>query len=140
MEGNTKWLRISYWVGAVADALAAMSMFAQAILARTSPLSDYSPEIPYRYAIALAGSLMLGWTALLIWADRRPYERRGVLIITIMVIFGLASSGVFAVTSGFMPHKRLVPLLLFQLLLVLLFIVSYLSVKKPAVGIVNRST
>jgi hypothetical protein len=140
MEGHTKWLRISYWVGAVADGVAAMAMFAQAVFARPSPLSDYVPEIPYRYAIALAGSLMLGWTALLIWADRRPYERRGVLVITIMVIFGLASSGIFAVAFGFIALKRLTPILLFQTVLVLLFAASYLSSRKPAASLVNRDT
>ncbi len=140
MEGNTNWLRISYWVGAIADAVAAMAMFAQAVFARPSPLSDYVPEIPYRYAIALAGSLMLGWTVLLIWADRRPYERRGVLLITIMVILGLAGSGVFAITFDFIALSRQAPILLFQTLLVLLFAASYLSSRKPPASLVNRNT
>jgi len=61
-------------------------MLDQAILARPSPLTHYLPEVPYRYAMGLAGSLMLGWTILLLWADRRPVERRGVLMITNFVI------------------------------------------------------
>jgi len=61
-------------------------MLDQAILARPSPLTHYLPEVPYRYAMGLAGSLMLGWTILLLWADRRPAERRGVLMITNFVI------------------------------------------------------
>lgn len=140
MEGSTKWLRISYWVGAIADALAAMAMLEQAVLARPSPLSGYVPEIPYRYAMALAGSLMLGWTALLIWADRRPYERRGVLVITIPVVFGLASSGLFAVAYGFIPFGRMVPLFVFQALLILVFAVSSLSSKKSAEPMGKRAT
>jgi hypothetical protein len=130
MEKTTKLLRISYWVGAIADGLAAMAMLEQAILARPSTLSGYVPEIPYRYAMALAGSLMLGWTALLIWADQRPYERRGVLVITIPVVLALAGSGLFAVAYGFIPLNRIIPLLLFQSLLVLLFSSSLLSTKK----------
>ena len=138
MEKATKLLRISYWAGAIADGLAAMAMLEQAILARPSPLSGYVPEIPYRYAMALAGSLMLGWTALLIWADRHPYERRGVLVITIPVVFGLASSGLFAVAFGFIPLNRMLPLLLFQALLVLLFASSLLSSKKSTESIGKR--
>jgi hypothetical protein len=127
MEKGSRLLRISYWAGAIADFLAAMSMLDQAVLARPSLLSGDAPEIPYRYAMAVAGSLMLGWTALLIWADRRPYERRGVLLITIPVIFCLAGSGLFAAAIGFIPVSRMVPLLLFQALLVLLFVSSLLS-------------
>ncbi len=131
MNANTKWLRISYWVGAIADGVVAIGMFVEAALARPSPLTGYIPDVPYRYAIAIAGSLMLGWTLLLIWADRHPYERRGVLPITIVAVLGLAGSEGFAVTSGFIPLTRLVPIFLFQAFLVVLFALSYLSSTEP---------
>ena len=70
MNKSTIWLRISYWVGAIADGIVAGIMFAQAILARPSPLTHYLPEVPYRYAMGLAGSLMLGWTILLLGRSR----------------------------------------------------------------------
>ena len=71
-----KWLRISFRTGAVVDGIAAAAMFDQAIFARVSPLSGYVPETPYRYAMLIAGSLMLGWTVLLLWADRDPMARQ----------------------------------------------------------------
>ncbi len=46
MRSSTTWLRISYWVGAVADGIVAAVMFAQAILALPSPLTRYVPETP----------------------------------------------------------------------------------------------
>jgi hypothetical protein len=140
VEKATRLLRISYWAGAIADGLTAMAMLEQAILARPSPLRGYVPEIPYRYAMVLAASLMLGWTTLLIWADRRPYERRGVLLITIPVVFGLASSGLFAVALGFIPLNRMAPILLFQALLVLLFASSFLSSRRSTESIGERGT
>ncbi len=109
-------------------------MFAQAILARPSPLTHYLPETPYRYAMALAGSLMLGWTILLLWANLRPVERRGVLLITNVVILGLMASGLFAVVAGFMPVRAGVPILAFQVTLIGLFTLSYVAsirVRKP---------
>jgi drug/metabolite transporter (DMT)-like permease len=109
----------------VADGIVAAVMFAQAILALPSPLTRYVPETPYRYAMGLAGSLMLGWTILLLWADRRPVERRGVLIITIIVILGLMGSSVFALSAGFMPARSVVPLLAFQIALIALFSASH---------------
>ena len=40
-------------------------------------LKNFAPGADYRYAMGMGASLMLGWTALLIWADRKPIERRG---------------------------------------------------------------
>jgi len=127
MPTNTgvRWLRISYWVGAVADAVAAVVMLTQAIFAHQSPLTAYVPEVPYRYAMGLAGSLMLGWTLLLIWADRRPLERRGVLLITNIVIVGLLATGISAVQVGFVSPTSMAPLLVLQVLLLILFSASY---------------
>jgi len=102
-------------------------MFAQAILARPSLLTHYVPETPYRYAMALAGSLMLGWTILLLWANLRPVERRGVLLITNVVILGLMASGLFAVVAGFMSVRAGVPILALQVSLMVLFTLSYVA-------------
>ena len=101
-------------------------MLAQAILAHPSPLTHYLPEIPYRYAMGLAGSLMLGWTILLLWADRKPIERRGVLLITNLVVLGLMCSSLFAVSAQFMRLAAAGPLLAFQALLIVLFTSSYI--------------
>lgn len=121
------WLRVSYWVGAIADGIVALAMFAETFLALPSPLTHSVPDLPYRYAMGLAGSLMLGWTILLLWADRKPRERRGVLIITNVVILGLMASGLFAVSSGFISLGRVAPSLVFQVLLIVLFTSSYLG-------------
>jgi len=127
LKNSTTWLRISYWVGAIADGIAAAMMLAQAILARPSPLTPYLPEPPYRYAMGLAGSLMLGWTILLLWADRKPVERRGVLMITVVVVLGLMGSGLYAISAGFMSLAAAGPILVFQALLLALFASSYVA-------------
>ena len=125
MNTTVRWLRISYWVGAVADAGAAAVMLSQAIFGYQSPLTRYTPEVPYRYAMGLGGSLMLGWTILLLWADRRPVDRRGVLLITNVVILGLVASDIAAVLAGFVPFTSMAPLLAFQVILIVLFGGSY---------------
>ena len=43
---------------------------------------------PYRFAMGYAASLMTGWTALLLWAYRKPVERAFVAVITMIVIAG----------------------------------------------------
>lgn len=105
-QKGVRWLRVSYLTGAIADGVVAIGMFSQAIFVRASPHTGGIPDAPYRYAIAVAGSLMLGWTLLLLWADRRPVERRGVLQLTIVAILGLAASEVLAVVIGLVPLAR----------------------------------
>ena len=116
-------------MGAIADGVVALAMFAEAILARPSPLTHYVPETPYRYAIGLAASLILGWTVLLLWANRKPVERRGVLLITNVVVLGLMGSGLFALSAGYMPIAAGLPVLVFQGLLIVLFTSSYVASK-----------
>jgi len=123
---NTRWLRISYWVGAISDGIAAWVMLSQAVLGFESPLTHMIPGIPYRYAMGMAGSLMVGWTLLLLWADRKPAERRDVLVITNVVILGLMASGIYAVSSGFAPLSSMAPMLIFQGTLIVLFTSSYM--------------
>jgi len=63
-------------------------------------------EIEYRHSMGLAASLMLGWTFLLIWADQKPVERKGILLLTIFpVISGLLSAGIFGVVMELIPFS-----------------------------------
>lgn len=52
--------------------------------------SDFDPEHQTRFSLMLGGVLMTGWTFLLLWAVRKPIERRVVILITAFpVVFGL---------------------------------------------------
>jgi hypothetical protein len=59
--------------------------------------------------MGLAAALMLGWTLLLVWAGRRPLERRGVLPLTVVVVLALAGAGAYAVAAGFIAFERMLP-------------------------------
>jgi hypothetical protein len=125
VEKATNWLKFSFLLGAIADGVVAIFMFAQAFFAYESPLKKYTPEIPFRYVMGLAGSLMTGWTILLLWAYREPFNRKFVLIITNVVIIGLMSFGIFAYITDFIQGIAIIPILVFQVFLVLLFTYSY---------------
>jgi hypothetical protein len=117
-------LRVSYWIGAVTDALAAIAMLF--LGGKVYGLSNFTPGADYRYAMGSAASLMLGWTALLLWADRAPLERRFVLVLTVFpVIAGLAASEIAAIRAGFLPFDSVVPTFVLQLALSALFLGSY---------------
>jgi len=131
MNDAVRWLRISYWAGAILDALAALSMLSPELFAATSGLQNFHPGLEYRYAMGMGASLMLGWTALLLWADQRPLERKGVLLITLLpVVLGLVLNEIVAVRGGFLSIMMTAPVWLVQAAISGLFVFSYLNARK----------
>ena len=73
---------------------------------------------------------MFGWTVLLLWANRKPMERKGVLLVTIFpVITGLLLTGVWAVASGLFQVRRIIPTSILGLALIVLMGFSYLNAR-----------
>lgn len=136
MNKTIRWLRISYWIGAVIDGLAAVQMLVPAIFAATNGLTDFHPGPEYKYAMGMGISLMLGWTVLLIWADRKPVERKGILIITIFpVIIGMIVNEIWGVVnSHFLEGGSMAPVWILQTVLIVLFAFSYLNARKAEWG------
>lgn len=114
--GYITWLRTSYWVGVVADAVATAAIL----------IPSRMGESEFRYPMGLAAALMLAWTVLLIWADRRPVERRGVLLLTVFpLITGLMASCVFAGSSGQLPMEQVGARLVVMGIIAVLLLYSY---------------
>ncbi len=73
-------------------------------------IPNFEPGNDYRYAMLIAATLMLGYIDLLVWADRKPVERKGVLLLTIFaVLAGLIVFSACAVTSGFVAADKMLP-------------------------------
>lgn len=120
MDTAVRWLRASYIAGAVADGLIGILML----------LPGRMGETDFRYPMGLGASLMFGWTALLLWANRRPMERKGVLILTIFpVISGLVVTGAWAVAAGHFPSQKIAPSTVLGLALIVLMGFSYWKAK-----------
>jgi len=130
MNRRVLWLRISYWIGALVDGFAALQMIFPHLFTMSYRLHNFYPGLDCYYTSGKGASLMFGWSCLLLWADRKPVERKGVLLITIFpVLLGLAISGLFAVQSHFIPISAMVPTWITQGLLTILFGVSYLGAR-----------
>ena len=84
-------------------------------------------ETTVTYPMGLGASLMFGWTGLLLWANCRPLERKGVLLLTIFpVITGLLAAGIWALIVGILPASRIVPTTVVGIVLIFLMGYSYL--------------
>jgi hypothetical protein len=126
VKNNEALPRAACLIGAVFDGLTLLPMLITSLAAKLFGLEGFLPGADYRYAMNIASSLMLGWTLLLFWAAWRPIERRGVLGLTAIIVacFMLVGSG--AVLSGFIPLANMVPVLVLQAGLAVLFLVGYL--------------
>jgi hypothetical protein len=78
-----------------------------------------------RLAMGYGAALMIGWTALLVWAYQRPLERRAVAALTVLVIWGLVLAEVVSVVLGHVPAWRMVPTWCLQAVLLGLFAGAY---------------
>jgi hypothetical protein len=118
-HGQELLLRIAFIAGAVTDALALLPMLFPSLAQLLWGFHDTTGS--YRFAMGYGASLMLGWTALLLWAYQRPMERRFVAALTVLVIYGLIITEVAAVFSGALSVWRMIPTWCLQAVLLALF-------------------
>jgi hypothetical protein len=128
-----KLLHISYWVGAITDLLFAIAMLYVPMLAGMLRLPIVPDSLATKLALDMGASLMFGWTVLLIWADRKPFERKSILLITVLpVIAGLALTTLYGYLSGFIPLIGAIPIWVLQIFLIALFLVAYFYANKAS--------
>ncbi|UGV41378.1 hypothetical protein J7W08_03515 [Methanococcoides orientis] len=117
MNNKILWLRVSYWAGAIADVLFAILCL----------IPERMGEIEYIYPMGLAFSAIFSWTFILIWADRKPIERKGILLPTILVASLIIITGLHAVYSNIIPLG--IPNLLLGVVLIILWSFSYYNAR-----------
>jgi hypothetical protein len=59
-------LRLSFWIGAIVDALVAVELLLPELLANIEGLSACTPNSVVSFALGTGAALMFGWTVLLI--------------------------------------------------------------------------
>jgi hypothetical protein len=83
-------IKIAYWLGICADALWAVGLLFPPVFGVLTGKPDFNPDLQVRLIMGIGGSLMTGWTFLLVWAIKEPIERRCVILLTAFpVVFGM---------------------------------------------------
>jgi hypothetical protein len=75
----------------------------------------------YVFTINLAAGFMLAWTLLLLWADRKPMERKMIVPLVMIIIVWNISTLIFAVRVNLVPMETLLP----QMALASLLLIYY---------------
>src|SRR5512143_3211942 len=105
--GGTRLLRAAFLAGAITDVGALVLMLFPRVAGVLWGMHCESGTC--RFAMGYGASLMLGWTMLLLWAYRRPLERRAVAALTAVVIAGLLVAEILGVQTGVLEAGRMVP-------------------------------
>jgi hypothetical protein len=94
-------IKLAYWLGIVADGLWAVGLFSPRLFSMLTGRPEFDPDLEIRLIMGIGGSLMTGWTFLLVWAVRKPIERRVVSLLTAFpVITGLFIVALIGVLEG----------------------------------------
>ena len=95
------WIEFAYWFGIGADALWAMALLFPPMFGVLIGNPNFDPDLQTRLIMGMGASLMSGWTFLLLWAVRKPIERRFVILLTAFpVVFGLITVALIGLFSG----------------------------------------
>jgi len=105
MKNRILIIRTFYWLGAILDGRIGIVLLIRRYLEMPDFIrnSDFGVELLWGlYGVGQACALMWGWTFLLIWADRKPLERRGVILLTVFpVVVLLLTNIIDIILSGF---------------------------------------
>jgi hypothetical protein len=123
LDRQAQLLRRAFLLGAITDGLALVPMLVPGMAGVLWGFTDTSG--PYWFAMGYGASLMLGWTALLVWAYQSPIERRFVAALTVLVIYGLIATEIAAVLAGHLEAWRMIPTWFIQGVLLFLFVSAY---------------
>ncbi len=120
LKNKIVWLRISYWVAAIAD-------FAIAVVVLIPERMGVSA---YCYPMGLMSAVAFSWGCMLIWADRKPLERKWILLPTILVIIMLLIAGVYSIYIGAISIRTYFPNFIIIPVVVALLSFSYYNARE----------
>ena len=123
MKNQVKWLKIAFMAGIITDALVIIPMLYAPMAKQVWGLDQLNGT--YFYAMGYGAALMAGWTILLIWAYRKPLERRFLALLTVVVIVGLIIAEIAAVANGTILISKMVRTWILQSVLIGLFGFAY---------------
>ena len=129
MKNRVLWLRVTFWWGIIADAIETIRMAVPKLFLASTGIK-LSPDVGFRFGLLYGVPVMLGWTLLLFWANRRPLERKGVVLCLIPVVVAYIVVGIVGISMGIVTLSKMIPTFFLQTVLVGLCIFSYVNARE----------
>ncbi len=127
LKDNVVVLKTAFLIGAVADGVIAIEWFLISLGLLDLPVHPsffVGSGQDFRFVLSIGGLFMMGWAFLLYWGSLCPIERRGVLLLTAVMLFiAILSDGV--VFGHLFSAKQIALGTSVKLSLVILFAGSY---------------
>lgn len=114
MKSKIAILRISYWITAIADFGIGISVLIPARVGLTE----------FVYPMGLMSAVAISWGIMLLLADRKPLERRWILIPTIIVVALLNGFRIYATINEMVEFS--IAFLLLGIIILFLLIYSHI--------------
>jgi len=131
-KDNVVVLKTAFLIGAVADGLIAIEWFLISLGLVDLPVHPsffVGSGQDFQYVMSIGGLFMMGWAFLLYWGSVRPIERRGILLITAVMLF-IAILTDYVIFSHLFLAQQIVLGSSVKLSLVILFAGSYWHSKR----------
>jgi hypothetical protein len=117
------WLRLGFWVAAIAD-------FFIAVMVLVPDL----PDDTYVISMGQMAAVALSWGVLLVMAVRKPMDRRWIAIPTMLVVLLLGVVSLHALVTGLLPTTMLIPALGASVVVFTFLLVGYLKTSNISAG------
>lgn len=115
-------IRLPYWLGILADSMWAIALFYPPVFGLLTGNPEFNPELEIRLIMGIGGTLMACWTILLIWALRKPIQRRFIILLTALVVLGMALVALIGMMNG---NDGNIWILIKCIVLLIIMVVSY---------------
>jgi hypothetical protein len=131
-KDNVVILKTAFLIGAVADGVIAIEWFLISLGLVDLPVHPsffVGSGQDFQYVLSIGGLFMMGWAFLLYWGSVRPIERRGILLITAVMLF-IAILSDYVIFAHLFSTQQIVLGSSVKLSLVILFAGSYWHSKR----------
>lgn len=115
-------IRLPYWLGILADSIWAIALFYPPVFGLLTGNPEFNPELEIRLIMGIGGTLMACWTILLIWALRKPIQRRFIILLTALVVLGMALVALIGMMNG---NDGNIWILIKCIVLLIIMVISY---------------
>jgi len=122
-------IRITLWWAIIADLFETIRMIVPKIFLATTGINVQVTD-DFRFALLYGAPVMLGWTIILFWADRKPIKRSGIFICLIPVIIGYFIVEIIGIQIGILGLNKTFPSFILQSILLGLSITSFYFARK----------